>query len=297
MTEIMEAFEAGLWKLPDMSGIIREEIKIPTRDGDSIRSVHYRPESQEPGPLILYFHGGGFVCGSPEQWDSHVAMLVRDLGAVVVSVDYRMAPEKTFPTAHHDGYDALKWAAENASTLKADLEKGFIVSGCSAGGSIASYISHQAVDDGLSPPLTGVILTVANLVHPDMMPEEYKAHCKSWEQNKDAMVLDQRGMRWFLSHYKPDPNSPLVNALNWPSGHQRQPPTYFQISGMDPIRDDSLIYESLLQNIGVPTRTTILKGLPHAAIDYFPMLSQVQNSVNELKQAVEWMVAEKAKQA
>jgi acetyl esterase/lipase len=87
--------------------------------------------------------------------------------------------------------------AENASKLEADLTKGFIVAGTSAGGNLASVVAHEAVDAKLSPPITGQFLSVPVLVHPSAVPEKYKPHYHSWEQNKDAMILNQDGMLWF----------------------------------------------------------------------------------------------------
>jgi len=95
-------------------------------------------------------------------------------------------------------------AAENASEFGADPLKGFIVSGNSAGGNLAAGAAHEAVDQSLLPPLTGVFLNIPNMVHPDAVPEIYKEHFKSEEEFKNGMFLDRRGMAFFygkaLSH-------------------------------------------------------------------------------------------------
>jgi acetyl esterase/lipase len=81
--------------------------------------------------------------------------------------------------------------------LGADLSKGFVVSGDSAGANLAAVVAHDAVDSKLSPPITGVHLRIPLLVHPDAVPEQYKQHYNSWEGYKDGLILDQKGMRWF----------------------------------------------------------------------------------------------------
>lgn len=107
--QIAQGIAAGIFKPADFTGISKQEIKIPTRDGASIRALHYRPENAEKGPLFVYFHGGGWVFGRPEAWEPGFEMVTKELNFVVVSVDYRMAPEHVFPTAANDAYDSLKW--------------------------------------------------------------------------------------------------------------------------------------------------------------------------------------------
>lgn len=104
----------------------------------------------------------------------------------------------TFGTPSVQSGSNEQQVAENASKLGADPSKGFIVSGASAGGNLAAVAAHEAADAKLSPPLTGVFLCIPFLVHPDAVPEKYKPHYNSWEENKDAMILDQRGMLWFF---------------------------------------------------------------------------------------------------
>jgi acetyl esterase/lipase len=88
--------------------------------------------------------------------------------------------------------------AENAKHLGADPSKGFILGGTSAGGNLAAVAAHQAVKDGMSPSVTGVVLLSALLCHPAAMPKEYKEHLASWENHKDALVLDRKGIEWFF---------------------------------------------------------------------------------------------------
>ena len=102
----------------------------------------------------------------------------------------------------------------------------------SAGANLAVVAAHESVDANLSPPVTGVVVTSACLCHHDALPEKYKEHVSSWEEHKNGLVLDRRGMTWLYDNYKPDPSSPLASPLLW-SSHKKQPPTYLQVMGYE----------------------------------------------------------------
>ncbi|KAF2661902.1 alpha/beta-hydrolase [Lophiostoma macrostomum CBS 122681] len=296
--QMTQSIQAGIFKLVDWTGVVKQDIQIPTRDGQSIRAVRYAPESKEGGPLFVYFHGGGWTFGFPEAWESGFEVLTKELGFVVLSVDYRLAPEHIFPTAANDAWDSVQWAAQNPSTLGVNLAQGFIVGGTSAGANLAAIASHEATDTAISPPVTGQFLAFANLLHYDAVPEKYKPHFNSWEEFKDAMFLDQRGMKWFYEQYKIDPQSHLGSPLLWPSGHKSQPPTYFQAAGMDPARDETLIYEYILrEESGVLTKLDVYGGLPHGATDFLPMLSKSKQALSDAGAGFEWLLSTKQKQS
>ncbi|KAF2675984.1 alpha/beta-hydrolase [Lentithecium fluviatile CBS 122367] len=279
--------QVGAFKLADLSGVSKRDIQIPTRDGESIRAALYHPESGPEGPLLVYFHGGGFVLGFAEMYEAGFEVLTKELGFTVVSVDYRMAPEHTFPTAAHDSIDTIHW-------LGADLSKGFLVSGDSSGANLAAVVAHEAVDSGLSPPITGVFLRIPLLVHPDAVPEQYRPYYNSWEEYKDGLILDQKASRWFNDQYKSDPTSGLFSPLIWPSGHNNHPPTYFQLCGMDPLRDDGLIYEYVLrEEYGVPTKMDVYAGMPHGGTDFYQMLPVHGKSMKDMKAGIEWILKQR----
>ena len=112
MEQIGQMVAAGLFKPADFTGVKKEEVQIPTRDRASLRALHYRPESGTPGPLLVFFHGGGFVFGFAEMGENGFEVLVKELGFTIVSVDYRLAPENVFPTAAYDAIDALRWVCQ-----------------------------------------------------------------------------------------------------------------------------------------------------------------------------------------
>ena len=169
----------------------RSGIHYTTSDGTRNRAILFQPASppQDGSPLIVMLHGGGFCLGLPESEEQTCRACVQALGAVCLSFSYRLAPEFKFPYAVLDSWDALKFAAENASSFGADPSKGFIVGGTSAGGNITAVLTHMARDEGLSPPLTGQYLGVPAVVEQTMMPDKYKDLFFSYEQNRDAPVL------------------------------------------------------------------------------------------------------------
>jgi acetyl esterase/lipase len=190
---------AGIVKQPawDDLGVEMREIQIPARDAASLRAVVYRPLTTAPGPLAVYFHGGGWTFGWPESWEHGFAVLTA-MGITCVGVAYRLAPEHVFPTAANDARDSLEWCVEHAGTLGADPEMGVVVLGTSAGANLAAVASHEAVERGWGERVRGVVLVGAGLVHFDAVPEEWREHQKSWEQNRDAPILDVRGVKWFF---------------------------------------------------------------------------------------------------
>ena len=145
----------------EVSGVVENNIEIPSRDSHTIPARVYRPVSAPSGggsPLVVMFHGGGFVMGDVESEQPNCRLFSKNLDAVCVNVVYRLAPEHPFPAAANDSWDAVKWVAANAtSKLGADPSKGFIVGGTSAGGNLTDVVGHLARDENLLPPLTGLL--------------------------------------------------------------------------------------------------------------------------------------------
>ena len=198
MVNQMIAQQAAAGPPPDYSGVKKSTVQVPVRDGSSIPTVVYQPDNASaPGPLVVLFHGGGFCIGIPEMEEALGLEIVRKFGGVALSVDYRLAPEHPFPGPTDDSFDALKWAAANAKSLGADPSKGFIIGGTSAGAIISSVLSHQARDEKLSPPLTGVWLNVPHVVGQSVLPEKYRSIHTSQAQNSDAPILDKKAIDFF----------------------------------------------------------------------------------------------------
>ena len=223
----------------------------------------YRPARSGPAtrPLIVYLHGGGFVFGEPRMGDWLCSSVAVNVGAVVVSVDYRLAPRHRFPAAVDDSYAALRWAAENAATLGAAGRLG--VMGESAGANLSAVmcllardsggpaISHQAL---LYPPADMTAVPPATAASPFLSGPEMRAYRSCYLG--DADPGDQRV-------------SPLLA-----SDHGRLPAALIQVGEHDPLREDGVRYAAALQAAGVPVRLTEYVGMPHGFLN-FPGLCRI----------------------
>ncbi|KAF8864889.1 alpha/beta-hydrolase [Acephala macrosclerotiorum] len=248
-----------------------EDRQIPVRDGTTIAVRIHKPSNPPADgcPILVIYHGGGFCLGGldNEEW---LCRRFTELGGIAVNVDYRLAPEHPFPVPPQDAYDALKWTAENFTELGGNPKKGFLVGGISAGANFSAILTHLYRDDKLSPSLTGAYLSIPPCMAAELCPEKYKPFWLSREQNKDAPILNNDSMGLFEKLYNPDPCSNLRTPMLF-SSHKDLPPTYFQICGMDPLRDEALIYEEILrEENGVKTKVDMYPGLPHGFWSYFP---------------------------
>ncbi|KAJ6522235.1 cytochrome P450 [Mycena vulgaris] len=190
----------------------------------------------------------------------------------VVNVDYRLAPEYPFPTGLNDSYAALKWAVDNAPEISASLTKGFLLGGASAGAHYTAAIAHRARDDPFFEafPLTGQILQIPAVLHPAAYPEQFKAEL--WvEQNKDAPILSKANLEFFFDCLKGEPSDPELSPLL--ASHESLPPAYIQVAGLDPLRDEGLLYERLLRESGVKTKLDVYPGVPHGFHISLPQLA------------------------
>ncbi|KAF6826854.1 lipase 2 [Colletotrichum plurivorum] len=281
-----------------------EDRKVTARDGQEITVRIYTPVQapDEGSPLIVMYHEGGWSSGDLTDEEVNCRLLSRDLGAVCVNVEYRLAPEFAFPTGLNDCWNVLEWAANNASELGADPTRGFIIGGGSAGGNIAAVIAHLARDNDLTPPLTGQYLCVPAItcfLPPEAIPEQYRAEYLSHPsvtKVKDPIIgrdIEKAADNLQLI-LKPDMESPLFVPFHFgkaEKGHTGLPPAYFQVAGLDPLRDEGLIYERVLrEEAGVRTKLDIYPGLPHYFWTNFPLLEKSKTFVEDMVKGVKWLL-------
>ncbi|KAK3683033.1 hypothetical protein LTR37_020631 [Vermiconidia calcicola] len=273
--------------------------QVSMRDGAEITCRVYSPEKPpaDGSPLVVLFHGGGWCIGGLENEELQCRLMTSKLGVTAVNVDYRLAPEHKFPTPVHDCHDATKWAASNASSLGADPSKGFVIGGTSAGGNMTAVVAHQCRDDKMSPPLTGCLLMIPAYCHVDSVPEKYKKDYQSYEQNKNAPILTQKAIDLFTDNYIPnasDRKDPLYSPLLWPTGHANLPPSFFQICGQDPLRDEALIFERIMrEEEGLKTKVEIYPGLPHGFHSVVPTMTASRKFVDDTIEGVKWLLEQK----
>lgn len=240
---------------------VRDQL-VPARGGP-VRTRIYTPVRGVPLPVMIYFHGGGFVLGGIESFD-HVARAIAKTARMrVISVDYRLAPKHPFPAAVDDAEDVLAWVLEHASELASDQPRIF-VGGDSAGGNLAAVLAIHARDGGI--PLAGQILvypaTDMSELHPSM--ERY-AH---------APVLSAAAAQHFASHYiteerRRDPRcSPMLA-----SDHADLAPALVLTAEYDPIGDQGRLYAERLRQAGVRVRHRDFARAVHGFLS-FPRLSR-----------------------
>ncbi|KAM0128851.1 hypothetical protein ACHAO1_008771 [Botrytis cinerea] len=284
--ELLAANTASLGE----ASLIEEDRQIPARDGFSIGIRIHKPKNPPSGgsPVFVVYHGGGFCLGGLDN-ETVLCRQWTELGGVAINVDYRLAPEYPFPSGVNDAYDALKWTASNLEQLGVNPTKGFLVGGISAGANFASIVSHLYRDEKLSPPLTGVYLSIPPVVARKVVPEKYKDTYLSLEQNKDAPLLNKEIAGTFDRLYAAGEPTHLLTPILFES-HKDLPPTYFQICGMDPLRDEGFIYEDILKENGVETKTDIYPGLPHGFWSYFPEAEFTKNFIEDCMNGMSWLL-------
>jgi acetyl esterase len=201
-----------------------------------------------PGPLLVYFHGGGWVQGSIATHDAGCRLLAHLSGVRVLSVEYRLAPEHPYPAAVQDAVAAYAWAADHADRLGADPAR-LAVGGDSAGGNLAAVVALAARDDERLP---GAVFQL--LLYP---VTDVGAKTESYARFSDGYLLTESGMDWFLSKYLPDParrTEPRASPLRAPvlTG---LPPAYVATCIPDVLRDEGEAYATRLREAGVAVAT------------------------------------------
>lgn len=285
------------WHTPPVPGVAEKDVEYAARDGYTLRlKVFSPPESPEPSPtrpMIILYHGGGFTIGSPESLAPICRLIVEKLNAVCITPSYRQGPEDPFPAGILDGWDAFKYIGSHMTDLGATPTSKMIVGGVSAGGKIATVVSHMARDHSVQPSITGVWLAASSLVQPEAIPERYKHLYLAKSQDKviNAPVTALRLSKVFQDAFKPDVQSELSSLLNWHSGHKGQPRTFLQVCGMDIVRDDSLIYEKVLrEEAGVETMMKVYPGWPHIFFQVFPQAQKTKQFYAEALMGLGWLL-------
>lgn len=270
-----EARAAEAFKLLAEHVYVKEH-SIPTRDGSTIIARTYRSVKKaesEKLPVYLYFHGGGFIFGSHLSEEPLAAQAAIITGAVVLNVNYRHTPEHVFPTAFYDAQDAFAWLHKNIDTIGGDASN-VLVGGVSAGAQLTASLTleqHLGKVELLNslPKIAGQILIIPCVASPstyDQGPGK-KLKSSSYVENENAPILPKTVIDFFMGLLKvgtPDLKDTKVNIVNATEGEVKGlPPTVFGIAGLDPLRDEGLLYAKLLAEADVPTDITIFQGVPH----------------------------------
>ncbi|KAI0057916.1 hypothetical protein BV25DRAFT_1830670 [Artomyces pyxidatus] len=280
--------------LPDEYKYRVEDHKVPVEGGEiPVRVViPISADANATYPLVVWMHGGGYLLGDVNQDDYFLRVLSVELQATIVNVDYRLTPQHPFPTGLNDSYTVVKWAASNAEKLSASVTKGFIIGGQSAGGNFSAVIAHRAHADPFfqDKPLTGQHLSIPATLREEAYPEKWKSELRSWEDNKDADVMTVDTINFFFKHYQAPADDPEMSPALYPS-HAGLPPAHFQVCGLDPLRDEGLLYERLLREAGTPTRLDVYPGVPHAFQMAAPQIKLAAKFLNDTFSGFRWLLA------
>lgn len=241
---------------------IARSFPVKMRDGHRDEILIVTPHTVPTGgsPLIVLVFGGGFVVGAKEDVLPYAQVFSQKFGATVACVTYRRAPEHKFPTAPHDVWDCFESVIENAHTLGASPSAGFIIGGISAGGNLAAVTARRAVEQGITPPLTGEWLCIPAVMDEKTVPAEYESVWLSRGENANAIILNADAMDYVRKYYQWDGTSVDWSPLAWPSPPKNVPRTFFQVCGQDPLRDDGLITNgSCTPLVSPPSSRSILE--------------------------------------
>ena len=244
----------------------------------------YRPEQGAVLPVLVYFHGGGWVIGSLDSHDGTCRELARDAGCVVVSVDYRLAPEDRYPAAAEDCYAVTRWVAENgADELGIDPSR-IAVGGDSAGGNLGAAVALMARDRG------GPDIAFQLLVYPVTDADFSRP---SYIENAEGYFLTTSAMEWFWGHYVPDA-AQRAEAYCAPLRAEDLtglPPALVITAEFDPLRDEGEAYGARLQEAGVDTVLTRYDGMIHGFFAMGALTQRAQDAVDQATAALKTALA------
>ena len=230
-----------------------EDRFVPGPAGDIPIRI-YRPPAPKPLPVVVYFHGGGFVIGDIATHDTICQRLAGGVPAVVVSVDYRLAPEHRFPAAVVDCDAATAWVSAHASELGADPAR-LAVAGDSAGGNLSAVVARRARDAG------GPSIAFQLLVYPCT---DMTCALPSHHENGTGYLLDSDAIGWFLDNYLADADRRHLDASPlFVDDLSGLPPAFVLTAEFDPLRDEGEAYAERLRQAGVPVTTSRYDGMIH----------------------------------
>lgn len=270
--------QAALAARPDVAHV--EDRMIPGPRGE-IRVRIYRPDDQGGHPIITYFHGSAFVICSVDTHDVLCRHLCLKANAVVVSVDYGLAPEAVFPAGPDDSLAATLWAAQHAHSLGGDPAR-LVVAGDSAGATMAT-VTAMRIRDANGPPIAAQFLIYPVTNYPDPAPPSYAERGEGCGLTADAM-------RWGWSLYLPDPadcENPIASPLR-ASDVGNLPPAYLITAEYDLLRDEGKAFADRLAQSGVETVLRHYDDMNHGFMGFVGTLDRADEA---LASACDWLAS------
>jgi acetyl esterase len=242
--------DTGRSTAPD-PGLSKKTMNVPV-EGGSIPVHIFTPEGAGPFPVMVYYHGGGFVIADTSVYEASPRALASMAKAIMVAVDYRQAPEHPFPTAPEDAYAAYLWTIDHAREFNGDPAR-VAVGGESAGGNLATVVSMMARDRKVQLPVHQLL--VYPVVNDDMNNASYK-------RNVNAKPLNKAMMGWFFKHYDGDPKNPYALPMKAASLADL-PPATIVAAEIDPLLTEGEQYAARLEKDGVQVDYRAWSGVTH----------------------------------
>ncbi len=280
--DVASAREVALQMVAAMAGPRTEVASVENRTIPGPRGEIpvriYTPEGEGRKGVLVFFHGSGFVIYNLDSHDAECRALAQRAGVIVVSVDYRLAPEHKFPAGPEDCYAATRWASDHAEELGGDPAR-IAVGGDSAGGCLAAVVCHMARDRG------GPELRFQLLIYP---VTDCRAGHPSMQENAEGYLLTRAQMLWFIDHYLRSPedaNDPLCSPL-LASSFDALPPALVVTAEFDPLRDEGEAYAEELRAAGVAVTLHRYDGMVHGFFQMSGLLDAARASMDEAASAV-----------
>ena len=259
-------------------GVSVEDRNITGPEGPLLLRI-YTPElaTAPPRPLVMHIHGGGWVLGSTRMGDWMCSTVAHAVDAVVVSIEYRLAPRHKFPAAVEDCYAALVWCSEHATTLGADAGRIGIM-GESAGGNLAAVTCMATRERG------GPQICHQALIYP---ATDGSMSTPSHREHKDAIILTAADAHAFYHHYVTADTDPLDWRLSplHAVDHTRLPPAIIVVAGHDPLHDEGVLYAAKLQAAGVPVILKDYPAMPHGFANFPHLARDARPAFDEITRA------------
>ena len=232
-------------------------LELPGPAGPIGARLYAPHEAERPLPLLVYLHGGGWVRGDLDTHDNTCRFLAREAGVLVLSVDYRRAPEHKFPAPFEDCLAALRFAFDNAGDLGADPAR-IALGGDSAGGNLTAAVAQAAASADAAP-------VFCLIIYPATDASEKRRERRSYQLFREGFFLTAEQMDWYWAHYLPDRDAaldPRVSPL-LAEDLSRHPPSYIATAGFDLLRDEGEEYAARLREADVPVALRRHRGLVH----------------------------------
>jgi acetyl esterase/lipase len=278
--EVRASFRA-LWT-PTITGALVEVAGVEDKTLDtvagSIKARVFTPENDGPSPIMMYFHGGGYVKGGVVETDPFCRRLAKTTRNVVVSVEYRLSPENPYPAALDDAYSSTLWAYEHAASLGGTQER-FTVCGESAGGNLATVVCLMARSS------EEVRIDHQILLQPVV---DFTLSFPSISMPASKCLVPREDLAWYYEQYYGADNNhkdPKVSPI-FADDLSNSPPALIITAEYDTLRDEAKAYADRLRNSGVETRYSCYDGMIHGFLQMAGLVQEAQAAINEISETV-----------